>query len=509
MQFKTVKQSLTDLLGKEYTDAVCRAQGFLGGDAALRAARALCEEAVEFWPEGIQQRFHELLPKVGTRVTDPLQPTPEGAGTAAFNAASRPDIAPLSGAGCLRVAENGRLHLTLKSEHYHLLLGHAFPGYRLIENAHRLGIPNATHNNTRGFIVRLLEERLIRLANGLGDREPISGLQPDRVSRVLNIQTGSLAAEAALKLVLNRFYAAEEGDCRPQHAGRIPVVLVTGSDSGGLQGNYHGTCILPQMMRGMWPALRRKTETDTLRVVALRPNSMEDLEAAFRQYERAPFKIAGFFHEMVMMNYGALVMETGFLERAYELCREHDVPTVADEIQSCLWYPEGFLFRRYGLHPSIVVMGKGFSGGEYAAARLLLTEEIDTLPQFGALVTNGQEELASLAYLISMEWTRRNGPAIDTLGRMVKESLDSLARRFPEVLAGASGCGHLAGLRFRDLETGKRFANAMVRRGFDISIQSYKAECPPVALTKLPVIADEPVIECVSDAMREILKELT
>ena len=62
------------------------------------------------------------------------------------------DNAPLTGYGFYRVGEDGRLYLITKSEHYHAPLGHAFPGYRLLEIARRLGIPNATHNNTRGHI---------------------------------------------------------------------------------------------------------------------------------------------------------------------------------------------------------------------------------------------------------------------------------------------------------------------------------------------------------------------
>src|SRR5213594_995907 len=109
-----------------------------------------------------------------------------------------------------------------------------------------------------------------------------------------------------------------------------------------------------------------------------------------------------------MMNYGGRLLSPEFLRRAYELCRSHDVPVVADEIQSCLWAPGLFLHREYGLRPSFVAIGKGFPGGEYAASRLLFSAAFDSLPLFGALVTNGQQELASLAYLVTMSWAAAN-----------------------------------------------------------------------------------------------------
>ncbi len=505
MEFRTVKRSLRDLVGEEYLNAVCRARAYLTGESIEEDLAKACEP-IDFWPRTMQQRLHALLPKAGQQVIPPLSDSPPGAGTAAFQAASKRALAPLSGFGYYRIGEDGLLYVLTKSEHYHVLLGHAFPGYRLLERARELGIPNATHNNTRGAITRRLEASLVQLANGLDADAPIDSLASDQVSRVLNLSTGSLAAETALKLVLQRFYGVEADDPAP-YADRVPVIVVVGNDAGGIQANYHGTTWFPQMLRGMWPEMARRMEAGILRVVAVRPNAIEDLETVFREHDRAPTRIAGFFHEIVMMNYGALTLTPAFLERAYALCREHDVPTVVDEIQSCLWYPEGFLYRRYGLRPSIVVVGKGFSGGEYAASRILLTEPFDRLLQFGALVTNGQEELAALAYLISMAWASENRSMVAAMGNLIESSVRELVHEFPNVLADAAGIGHLMGLWFHDVDVGKRFADMMVQRGFDLSVQSYKSICPPAALTKLPLIADPPLVEHMLDTMRDVLRQ--
>jgi len=116
-----------------------------------------------------------------------------GAPTAAFGNAQRQEMAPLSGLGFIRIGEDGRAYFVGKSEHYHASLGHQFPGYRLIERAKRLGICNATHNNTRGHITRLAERELVRVANGL-DKRDLSGLEgiltstePYVLNRVINL----------------------------------------------------------------------------------------------------------------------------------------------------------------------------------------------------------------------------------------------------------------------------------------------------------------------------------
>jgi acetylornithine/succinyldiaminopimelate/putrescine aminotransferase len=151
----------------------------------------------------------------------------------------------------------------------------------------------------------------------------------------------------------------------------------------------------------------------------------------------------------------------------------------------------------------MVALGKGLPGGEFPASRLLFRPHLDVLPQFAALVTNGQEELASLAYLVTMTWCAANGQAIAEYGALLEREVRELAASFPQRLAGVDGHGHLLGLRFRDVECGKAFAEHLNRAGYDLSVQTYKAACPPVALCKLPVTADEALIGAFVAACRD------
>ena len=166
MPFSNPTLSLADLAGKDYVEAVCAARAAIDGSnpGDLFASAA---EKVELFPPAFSRRMDELLPRVGDRVCRPLGASAPGAGSAAVQAATRLAAAPVAGHGLYRVGEDGRLYLASKAEHYHLSLGHSFPGYRLLENARRIGIPNATHNNTRGHITRLLEESLVAAANGI------------------------------------------------------------------------------------------------------------------------------------------------------------------------------------------------------------------------------------------------------------------------------------------------------------------------------------------------------
>jgi acetylornithine/succinyldiaminopimelate/putrescine aminotransferase len=513
-RFVRVSLSLEDILGPEYIDAVLAAlEALAGGEArAVRAARATATRRVDFFPAALQRRLVGLLPRTGEVVGRSLTASTPGATSAQFRAHTVVARSPLSGLGYFRVGEDGRLYLASKSEHYHASLGHAFPGYRLIEHARRIGVQNATHNSTRGFITRRLEEELVRSAAGIppGDRAALDGAlsagNPTVLNRVLNLETGSLAAEAAIKMLLNRFYRSQPESPEGAYRGRVPVFLVMGSDRGGLQANYHGTTVLAQAMRGMWPELLvRLEEEGILAVRAVRPNDVAELEAAFLERDRGREKIAGFLHELVLMNYGARRLTETYVKRAYALCAAHDVPVVVDEIQTCVWSPRIFMYREYGVEPSLVVLGKGFTGGEYAASRLLFTPAMDTLPLFGALVTNGQEELASLAYLVTLRWAEANAEATGAVGERFEARLRDLAGRFPGIVRGVDGRRHLCGIWFHDLPSGKAFCQALNERGLDISVQTYKDDCPPSALTKLPLIAGCEAADFVIERMEEAL----
>lgn len=508
------RMSLTDLLGEPYVDAVCAARAFVEG-ADRGALRRVADEKVDFYPAAFERRVEELLSLVGKKVCDGLAASARGAGSRAFREASKTAAAPLTGLGYFRVGEDGRLYLASKAEHYHLSVGHAFPGYRLLENARRLGITNATHNTTRGHVARLAERELVAAANGLTrddgaalDRIIASG-DPRTLNRVINLETGSLAVEAALKMVLARFHRSETASAEPPYAGRVPVLLVMGDLEGGIEANYHGTTTLTQVMRGLWPGLAAKLEsTGAMLVRPVRINDPADFERVLRRWDEPPHKVAAFFHEIVLMNYGAVRLEEAYLRRAYEVCRAHDVPVIVDEIQSCAWSPELFLFREYGLSPDLVSVGKGLTGGEYPASRVIGCPGVDTLGLFGALVTNGQEEIASLACLVTAAFVRANAGWIRDVGRLYEEALDGIAGRYPGLLARREGLRHLSSLFFHDAAKAAAFAAALNAEGIDISVQSYKANCPPSCLTKLPITATPRVVEFLAGRMDGVLRAL-
>ena len=510
----TITRSLADLLGQEYIDRVCAAWSFLSG-TDKKQLLAIGHEQVDFFSPAVSARQDELLTHVGQTICDPIT-GPAGAATAAFSHAQNDRMSPLAGFGFIRVGQDGRAYFIGKSEHYHASLGHHFPGYALLDKARAIGITNVTHNNTRGHVTRLLERELIRVANGLSPDDPaaldavLASEEPHVLNRVINLETGSLAVEAALKMMLARFYRLDTTYDTPVYAGRTPVLLVMGDYQGGKAANYHGTTILTQILRGMWPDLADGLETHNLyRVVPVAINDPEDFAQKVDTWDRGANKIAGFFHELVLMNYGGIRLKDDYLNTCHALCREHDIPIMIDEIQSCMWSPELFLFKEYHSRPDFVSVGKGFPGGLYPASRILTTAAMDSLNQFGALVTNGQEELASLAYLVTMAFAQANAEHTRTMGRYYHDAVTALARRYDDLITNVEGYGHLTTIYFRDAETTMAFTGIVNKEYcIDISAQTYKANCPPAALTKLPLIVGKAAIDFVIGRMDQALERI-
>ena len=116
------------------------------------------------------------------------------------------------------------------------------------------------------------------------------------------------AVEAALKMMLARFYSLD-GSPAP-YAGRIPVFLVMADQAGGLAGNYHGTTVVAQTLRGLWPEFTRKMEDAGIyRVVSVPINDAAGFRQAIETWNTPPYKTAGFCHEIIMMNYGAILVD--------------------------------------------------------------------------------------------------------------------------------------------------------------------------------------------------------
>lgn len=87
--------------------------------------------------------------------------------------------------------------------------------------------------------------------------------------------------------------------------------------------------------------------------------------------------VAGFMVEPIQGEAGVMVPDEGYLSKAYELCKKHNVLFIADEVQTGI-SRTGKLFccQHEGIKPDILILGKALSGGVFPVSAVLADNEI-------------------------------------------------------------------------------------------------------------------------------------
>ena len=101
-------------------------------------------------------------------------------------------------------------------------------------------------------------------------------------------------------------------------------------------------------------------------------NDLNALEAALKDPN-----IAGFMIEPIQGEAGVVVPNSGYLKKAYDLCRKNNVLLIADEVQTGIARTGKLLACDYeGFKPDILILGKALSGGVFPVSAVLARDEI-------------------------------------------------------------------------------------------------------------------------------------
>ncbi|MFT3918684.1 ornithine--oxo-acid transaminase [Cloacibacterium sp.] len=102
-----------------------------------------------------------------------------------------------------------------------------------------------------------------------------------------------------------------------------------------------------------------------------------DIEALEKVLEDEAEHIAAFLVEPIQGEAGVYVPNEGFLKKASEICKKHNVLFVADEVQTGI-ARTGKLIACYheNVQPDILILGKALSGGMYPVSAVLANDNI-------------------------------------------------------------------------------------------------------------------------------------
>ncbi len=395
----------------------------------------------------------------------------------------------LAGQGLFYVAENRRLYLDCTAGHYQMTWGYAHPELQALAiEAMQRGVVWDNHSNIPQAPVKQLAARLVEIADC---RLPIADLNPRSETRnpqldtvLLGVCTGTVACAAAMKIALLHYEAEKK-------AREAPVFVV-------LDGNYHGTDLFAQRLRGMWPGIFANVG-----VVAVQPNAPDELEQAFARHGE---RVAAFWAEPIMMNREAILVQPEFLQLARRLCDAVGALMAIDEIQTGFWFPEAMMFRRCGIVPDFVVLGKGMTAGFHPLSALLCKSKLDCLAQYDAISTNGNAALAATVGLGCIALIERHAERIGSVGERYHGQMAALCGEFPDLLAEVRGAGHMSGLKFHRREDALGFHRAAVERGLWVRAHAYH-EGHSAVLTKFALLLDDAVADFAVGAFRQLLKD--
>lgn len=223
-------------------------------------------------------------------------------------------------------------------------------------------------------------------------------------------------------------------------------------------------------------------------------NDLEAMEAALRGRD-----VAAVIMETIPATYGFPLPAPGYLREVKRLCEQYDALYIADEVQTGLMRTgELWAISKEGIHPDIMVSGKGISGGLYPIAVVAVAEHAAgwlTEDGFGHISTFGGAELGCVAALKTLEICARDETRsmVHYLSEFIGEGLRRIQADYPDWFVGIRQNGLVIGLEFSDPQGAKYVMRHLYENGvwaifstLDPQVLQYK----PGLLLK-PEVAEE------------------
>lgn len=235
----------------------------------------------------------------------------------------------------------GNKYLDCLSAYSALNQGHSHPRIveTMVEQAQRLALTSRAFRNDQ-------------LALFYRDLVELTGYE-----MVLPMNTGAEAVESALKVARKWAYTVKG-------VPRNQAEIITA------EGNFHGRTI-SVISFSTEPLYKDDFGPHTPGFVTVPYGDADALAAAITP------NTAAVLIEPIQGEAGVIVPPEGYLRRVRELCDEHNVLFIADEIQTGLGRT-GKLFAcdHEGVRPDMMVLGKALGGGMYPVSAVLASEEI-------------------------------------------------------------------------------------------------------------------------------------
>ena len=366
-------------------------------------------------------------------------------------------------------------------------------GNRFLDFAAGIAVASTGHAHPR--VVQAIKEqaeRLIHIAatdfyepRYLEFLERLAAIAPfDEAARVFLTNSGTEAVEGAIKLA--RY-----------HTHRPGIIAFEGAFHGRTLGALSLTNSKIKQRAGFGPLLPMVHHAPFPRVREWREGSGGDGSAELAHLRKnilgriiAPSDVAAIVIEPIQGEGGYFPAPHGFLAGLREICDEHGILLVADEIQSGMgrtgrWWA----MEHTGVQPDIVTTAKGIASGMPLGA-FIARESVWTWPPGAHGSTFAGNPVCAAAGLATLDLLDRGliGNAAE-MGTLLRTRLGEVAERHPGV-RDIRGVGLMLGIEFESHEAANAVQQAAFERGLLV------LECGEATLRfSPPLIVDGDAIE--------------
>ncbi len=306
-----------------------------------------------------------------------------------------------------------------------------------------------------------LAEVLARIAPGTGSK------------RVFFTNSGAESNEAALKLAR-------------RHTGRMRALSFFGA--------FHGRTYGAMSLSGSKPMQRRGFAPMVPEIEHARYGDLESVKSLLRS-TCPPDELAAIFVEPIQGEGGYIVPPPEFLPGLRELCDEHGILLVFDEVQTGFGRTgKMFACEHWGVTPDILCLAKGIANGLPLGA-IVADAKVMDWPSGSHASTFGGNPVAcaaSLATIALVESKYRHNAEVR--GAQLRAGLEELAAQHPSLVNEVRGLGLMLGMEVqRDGSPDPDLRDAIVDRAYHLGLlllpcgASTVRFCPPLCLTSRQV----------------------
>ncbi len=247
-------------------------------------------------------------------------------------------------------------------------------------------------------------------------------------------------------------------------------------------------------------------------VVHVEYGNAEDARKAIRNLIAVGEKVAAMIVEPVQGEAGIIIPPKGYLKEIRAICDEYGVAMICDEIQTGMGRT-GNMWRCEGedVVPDILTFGKAFGGGIMPITGLICRPPMWTQdlvdnpwllgsPTFGGNPVCCSAAIATIKYMIDHDI-----PGVCAQkGALIKEGLDKLAAKYPDLIDEVRGIGLMLAVEFKTSEIGYEVAKGMFARKVITAGTLVNAKC--VRFEPASVITEEQIAQVI-ERMDEALAD--